>query len=95
MLTCSSHKEIPDEKLKDYIGEYFSDELGVSVRIVARDGELYYSSGHEARKELRPLSTDNFDSGSQRLTFIRDSSGRVVQFRLDAGRVSNMLFVRR
>jgi CubicO group peptidase (beta-lactamase class C family) len=86
---------IGPEKLKNYIGEYFSDELGVPVRIVARDGKLYYSLGHEARKELRPLSTDNFDSGSQRLTFIHDSSGRVVRFRLDAGRVSNMLFVRR
>jgi hypothetical protein len=86
---------IGPEKLKDYTGEYFSDELGAPVRIVAQDGKLYYSLGHEARKELRPLSTNNFDSGSQRLNFIRDSSEEVVRFRLNAGRVSNMLFVRR
>jgi hypothetical protein len=80
--------------LEAYSGEYHSVELGMNIRIFVQGRKLYWARGHEGQKELRPLVVDTFDSGSQQLTFTRDASGKVARFRLNAGRVTNMLFVR-
>ncbi|MDX1394623.1 MAG: serine hydrolase domain-containing protein [Gemmatimonadota bacterium] len=81
----------------DYVGVYLSDEVGVSVRILARDDGIALRHPRHGTIPLRPVAEDRFDSGQWwlgSLRFTRDGDGRVESFRSTSGRVRNLLFAR-
>jgi hypothetical protein len=82
--------------LSKYAGTYRSDEIGVSWRLVVREGKLMLMRPDSAlnlkddEQEIRPLLPNVFTAGGMVLRFEPDTS----QFVLGVGRMRGMVFVR-
>jgi CubicO group peptidase (beta-lactamase class C family) len=81
-------------ELAAYAGEYYSAELGVTYRLSEEDGELRLSLRNTPPRRLRKAGGE-VRVGGWRLSFDGDAAGAVSGFTVDAGRVTNIRFVRR
>ncbi len=83
-------------ELAGLTGSYFSPELDVTYRLAATDSGLTAHVGERTPITLRPTEKDGFTGPMGIvLKFSRAKNGRVDGFRLGAGRVQNLRFVRR
>jgi len=85
---------IHSEKLADYTGDYYSDELLTTFTFVIDDGKLVHRNGARSVALYDFAGDDSFISAGKTLRFERDTGGAIVGFRLDAGRVKNLRFER-
>ncbi len=90
----------PERNLERYVGEYSSAEVGATYRIVLLDGALRLENADTQRQApidapLEPTLTDAFQLHYLPIEFDRDAAGKITGFRLSAGRVRNLFFVRR
>jgi hypothetical protein len=81
------------EELAAYAGRYFSEELQTTYRFAVENGALVVHRRGAEPTPLHPLVRDEFTAGPT-VRFIRDASGAVTGFALDAGRVRNLRFTR-
>jgi hypothetical protein len=84
----------PDQ-MKDYVGEYYSDELRVTYTLFADQSKLYARIGKRDKIELNVMKEDTFAGSVFTGIFERNAEGQVIGFSLDAGRVKNLKFVRK
>jgi len=86
------------EHLREYVGDYYSEELGTTYSIALKEGTLVSQHRRHSDIKLTPLAGDLF-SGEEwffrRVSFTRDKSGHVDGFRLTGGRVRKLRFDRR
>jgi CubicO group peptidase (beta-lactamase class C family) len=99
--------KLTEEQIRNYAGDYWSDELGVAYRLGIADGKLKVLKLMDAagfprlngsfHDGLRATDLDEFEAVGTPATirFKRDEGGTVAQFILDAGRTKGMIFVRR
>jgi CubicO group peptidase (beta-lactamase class C family) len=84
--------------LSDYIGSYYSDELGVSWNLEARNGELIRTQWMFPAQALKPILPDAFSGdlseGSYALRFSRDAAGHVNGFAVGTTMVRPLHFSR-
>lgn len=80
------------EQLKEYTGDYYSDELQVTFRLALKEGKLHFVHKNPPESHLQPALKDKFDAEGYRINFIRDENKRLTGFTLDAGRVKNLRF---
>ena len=97
---------LAEEQVREYRGDYFSDELRVAYRLETTDGKLkltiglpsgaFGSLGNSPQDYLRATGTDEFEFGNTGIAihFQRDAEHRVRGFTLDAGRTRGLIFVR-
>lgn len=83
------------EKLKEFTGDYYSEELGTTYTIAVEDSQLVARHRRNDDVPLYPTVADQF--GSKRwwfrcVDFRREKGGRVVGFGLTGGRVRNLRF---
>jgi CubicO group peptidase (beta-lactamase class C family) len=76
----------------EYVGDYFSEELDTTFRIVAGDGGLRLVRKNRPDKPLRPTAADGFAVDDFTLRFRRGADGRLTGFALDWGRIRNVSF---
>ena len=95
--------------MERFAGEYSSDELGATLQVVRRGGDLFLRRPGApdavltgVRREYGARTKEagdqfTFDSGLDRMSakFISDSEGRVTALLFDAGRAKNLRFVRK
>jgi CubicO group peptidase (beta-lactamase class C family) len=81
-------------QLDGYTGRYFSEELQAAFTLRIDSGVLTVTRRGAAPQALRPVTQDEFSAGSLTVRFQRDAAGAVNGFRLDAGRVRDLLFQR-
>ncbi|KPK88461.1 hypothetical protein AMJ80_11040 [bacterium SM23_31] len=79
-------------QMRDYAGEYYSDELDVTYVISIENDTLVVGYGRVTGSRITAASTDQFRMGSQRMEFVRDSQNRITGFIMQAGRVQNLKF---
>jgi len=83
------------QQLEEYAGDYTSDELGTSYRMVVLSGKLVAQHQRHNDIKLDPTKKDMF-SGDQwffsQVRFTRNNENRVTGFRLSGGRVRNLHF---
>ncbi len=82
------------EQLKEYVGDYHSEELQVTFRMVLKKGRLFFIHRNAPKPSLQPTLKDWFSVRGFRIRFIRDKEKKINAFMLDAGRVRNLRFVR-
>jgi CubicO group peptidase (beta-lactamase class C family) len=94
------------EQLRAYVGDYGSEELGVTYRLGIQDGNLKLAAvldraglpraNNFLPNDLRHAGTDEFAIGgrSATLKFKRDGLGAPSEFVLDAGRTTGLTFTR-
>jgi CubicO group peptidase (beta-lactamase class C family) len=95
------------DQLKNYSGDYWSEELGVAYRLGVTDGRIKVLSvvdasgsprvNNFATDVLRAVGTDEFEVGKSRaiLHFQRDTKQPASAFTLDAGRTKGIAFQRK
>jgi hypothetical protein len=88
------------------VGDYWSEELGVTYRLGIEDGNLKLAAvldrsglpraNNFLPNDLRHAGTDEFAIGHRSVTlkFKRDGQGAASEFVLDAGRTTGMTFTR-
>jgi CubicO group peptidase (beta-lactamase class C family) len=85
------------EQLKEYTGKYYSEELKTSYTLVVEDTILITNHQRHDNIVIQPQSKDLFTTGSWavgQIQFERDANDKITGFRLNSGRVRNLLFVR-
>ena len=81
-------------QLAEYVGDYYSDELQATYKIISEGGKLNLKRKNGPILPLAPTLKDQFAAGPANLNFIRDEQNRVSGFTVNAGRVTNIRFVR-
>jgi len=88
----TSEATIDSERLAEYSGNYFSDELTAIYTMRVSDGSLKV----RARKGEISLSPsdqpDVFTCNAGKITFLRSRRKRIVGFTITTGRVRNLRF---
>jgi len=79
-------------QLKEYVGEYFSDELNATYKLVLDGDKLYFKHKNAPRKPLSPTLRDEFVVGGFSIQFIRDDKGKVIGFTLNSRRARHLYF---
>jgi hypothetical protein len=96
-------------RLAKFVGVYESPEMGTSVEVLAREGDLWLRRRGApdvllagARGEYGAARKDGgerftFESGLGPMTarFETDAAGRVTELRIDAGRAKNLRYARK
>jgi len=102
-----SEVTISADQLKNYSGEYWSEELGVIYRLGVTDGRIKVLSVVDASGSprvnnfsadaLRAVGSDEFEAGKSGVTFHfqRDAKQTASAFSLDAGRTKGIVFQRK
>jgi hypothetical protein len=79
-------------KLKEYTGDYYSDELQVTFRLALKKGKLHFVHKNAPESPLQPTLKDKFNIRGYKINFIREEEKKLTGFTLDAGRVKNLRF---
>lgn len=86
-------------QLAEYAGDYRSDEVQITYRIVLESGKLFLRHQNEykdyPKNPLEPTTSDTFVVQGISLRFTRDARKQVSAFTLNAGRVKNIRFVKK
>jgi CubicO group peptidase (beta-lactamase class C family) len=85
---------LPREKLVEYTGDFFSQEIRAGFQVIQENGKLYLKRPDETELPMRALSADRFLARGWTVRFERGAQGMITSFRMDSGRVKNLLFVR-
>ena len=80
--------------LQEFAGIYRSDEIEAVYRMVMRDGSLRLVRLKARPADMQPAVLDTFTTQVGTIRFVRNSSGTVTGFELDAGRVRHVKFRR-
>jgi hypothetical protein len=89
-------RKFTSEQLDEYVGDYWSEELGVAYRIEKRDGSLAVRQRSGAWVSLLPTGMDRFDAnqGQAALDFKRNGASRITELKVSGGRIRNVRFAR-
>jgi CubicO group peptidase (beta-lactamase class C family) len=80
------------EQLKQYEGNYFSEELRVIFRLALKGGKLYFVHRNAPKFPLFPILEDRFTIRGWKINFLHNTGNEVSSFLLNAGRVRNLMF---
>jgi CubicO group peptidase (beta-lactamase class C family) len=84
------------EQLRDYAGDYWSDELRVAYRVEMRDGSLGVRQRSGAWVRLLPTGANRFDAdqGGAVIEFTRNEASEITELKVSGGRIRNVRFIR-
>ncbi|MCI2425149.1 beta-lactamase family protein [Candidatus Acetothermia bacterium] len=83
------------DQLTAYVGDYYSDELQTTYKIVLEKSQLYIKHKNSPPDPFKPALSDMFITGRLTLHFSRSEVGKITSFTVSTGRVKNIRFVRR
>jgi CubicO group peptidase (beta-lactamase class C family) len=82
-------------ELAAYAGDYYSPELEIQYRLRMQDDSLVFDLDGEEPREMSPMFGETFEAPEWgAFEFIRGDDGRITSFKLQSGRVRNLLFTR-
>jgi CubicO group peptidase (beta-lactamase class C family) len=90
--SASGPRPLSVRQRDEFTGEYFSEELDTTFRIVAGDAGLRLVRKNRPEKPLEPAAADQFAVDDFTLRFRRGADGRLTGFALDWGRIRNVWF---
>lgn len=82
---------LASEQLNQYKGDYYSDELLITYRILLVENTLYLKIGDRPKVEMQVVGKDEFAVGFP-LRFLRNKNDEIISFEIDRGRVQNLIF---
>ena len=87
----------PQAQLEEYVGEYESDEVPATYKVLLEKGKLMAERKNAPTTPLRPTIKDQFRLGGVHvvLGFVRDEQGRVTGFNFKGGGIWNLRFVKK
>ena len=82
-------------QLAEYVGDYYSDELQFTYKLVLEEGKLFFRHRNAPKKPLSPTLTDMFKVSYATIHFTRDHQNKISGFTLSTERVRDIRFVRK
>ncbi len=82
------------DQLAAYRGDYYSDDLQTTCKIVLENGQLYIKHKNSPPDPLKPALGDIFRTSGLTLHFSRSQIGQITSFTVNTGRVKNIRFAR-
>jgi hypothetical protein len=82
-------------QLAEYVGDYYSDELQFTYKLVLRDGKLFFRHKNAPKKPLSQTLRDMFKVSYVTIHFIRDRQNKISAFTLSSERARNIRFVKK
>ncbi len=83
-------------ELKQYLGDYYSEELRVTYHVVLEEGQLFlhHQNPHKGdpKTPLFPTFKDRFLQYNNHFQFFRNEKDEIEAFTMNAGRVRNIRF---
>jgi CubicO group peptidase (beta-lactamase class C family) len=86
--------DFPKERLTEYVGQFYSEEILAGFEIALMEGHLYIKRDGNLVAPLDAVSKDKFRVRGWSIQFICDEEKQISGFRLSSGRVRNLLFER-
>lgn len=86
--------ELMPNQQAEYVGDYYSDELQVTYKVVMEGKKLFFKHKNAPEKPLIPTFKDEFSVADLNIQFIRDKQNQVVAFIINSERVKNKRFVK-
>ena len=84
-----------EEALKEYAGQYYSDELDTHYELTLKSRALLVQFGHNEPMPLNPQKKDVFQAGGfASIHFVRNANGAIAGFTATTGRVRNLKFTK-
>jgi CubicO group peptidase (beta-lactamase class C family) len=83
--------KLSSSQLQTFVGNYYSDELDITYALVVENNNLVLKL-RETSSILTPYSIDSFGWRRRSMEFKRDKDKKIIGFRLQAGRVKNLMF---
>jgi len=86
------------DHLEQYVGDYYSDELGTFYTITIEGNKLVARHRRHGEIQLNPTIKDELTGNQwwfQNVHFMRDEKELIIGFKLSSGRVRNLLFSRK
>jgi len=80
--------------LEDYLGQYYSEELDINYTITITEEKLMVNFPNSDAQELIIYDKDTFTTEGGLVRFNR-SANKIIGFELDAGRVTNLKFLKK
>jgi hypothetical protein len=80
-------------ELEEYVGHYWSDDLGVEYEVRVEEDHLAFWNRKIGSRALNPIFPDGFSTG-QGVIFSRNSQGEIDGFTISSGRVWKVRFRR-
>ena len=81
-------------RLREYAGEYYSDELLTTYRLVVEEEALVFKQRNAPKYPLKALARDKFIIGRMNIEFLRNRRKKITGFNLGVGRI-NLEFIRK
>ncbi|MDR6967777.1 CubicO group peptidase (beta-lactamase class C family) [Flavobacterium arsenatis] len=78
--------------LKDFTGNYYSEELSTQYALVLKEGKLFAQHYRLRDFEFTPFKEGFFDNQFGVVEFVRDTNGIIAGFKQSSDRVKNLLF---
>ncbi|MDZ4729216.1 MAG: serine hydrolase domain-containing protein [Xanthomonadales bacterium] len=95
VFTPFQRLDLSPKQLAAYAGEYFSPELDSAYMLNVTEDKLWFSLDDEGPQELTVMFGETFENPDYgAFTFSRNASGQVTGFKLQSGRVRNLVFNR-
>jgi CubicO group peptidase (beta-lactamase class C family) len=98
VLERVAHMRSPEANLSQYVGTYYSDDLGVSWTLGIRDGHLVRTQWMFPAQQLQSVLPDTFvgdlSEGTYALRFTRNDAGQVGGFSVGTTMVRPLRFSR-
>lgn len=81
------------DQLKEYAGNYYSEELDVMYKFFVKEDKLFFKCGYITDGfPLEPTLEDEFQVPGAKVQFNRDSQGKIPGFIVNTGRAKNLGF---
>ena len=82
-------------ELRAYAGEYYSDELQVTYKLVLEEGRLFFRHRNAPESALEPTLSNQFRVRGLNIEFVHDKGNAASGFVINTGRVKNIRFGRK
>lgn len=92
--TKSKPSALTATELAEYVGDYYSEELQATYKIINEGDRLVAKQKHGPRLPLSATTKDQFTVGPTLIQFLRDDQQHISGLSVKAGRVTNIRFVK-
>jgi CubicO group peptidase (beta-lactamase class C family) len=96
LLKAAPLAPLTPAKLKEYAGEYVSEELlNAKYDFVEEKDNLVLKFRNAPKEPLKAMALDKFTQGPINIEFVRRKGNKVTGFKLSVGRAANIEFVKK
>lgn len=85
---------IDTNRILEYSGEYYSEELNTSYMVSLESEQLLLKRKYSPKRALKPVTQDIFTCGELTIRFIRNGSDLICALDIGLGRVRNIRFLK-